>query len=522
MNNKIVSNKGYPLVGTAKRTALGSAMTFMGDAIRTLEHVILIPLFLWAWGSVIYGEWITLFSLISYFALSELGMEGYITNKMIQVYSRGDLKEYGKIFKSAFFLYLILITVGLGLILVTAFVLPLNDWFNIEITKKSTIQVTVLILGSYILLGVMSSPIAGLYISIGEFVRGKLVGNIKNFILIGFIALTLVFGGKFVSVAFLYLILLFLFLCFVFWDVTRRHKELELFKEKIDWLLVKSFIIPGLVFMLITLSYAIQIQGSVLIIGSVLGSVAVAAFAVHRTLANLVKRAVNIMVPALSPELTAGEARDDYTKLRVIHNMFLKIAIMLSVISVVFLFFTGEGIINIWTSGKIIFNGGLWNILLLSVPLYAIWHFSAVFQIATNKYTGYSVVSIISSLIGLGLALIFVHYWGIIGVVAGFMIPEILINLWWIPRRTTHIIKGRFKDYFYIFWVGGILAVILLTFGWLLSMVFVSWTKLFVLGIVMAAVGMAFTYFLWLKPQERKIVDNFINKTMSKIKKRTN
>lgn len=493
-------------------------MTFVSNIIKALEHIILIPVFLWAWGSVVYGEWMTLFSLISYLTLSELGMGRYITNKMTQAYSQGDSAEYAKIFKSAAFLHGFLVVIGIAIVFVVAFVLPINDWFNIKITEKNTVQTTILILGGYILLGVVSSLISGLYTSIGEFARGALASNIKDILLIGFVALTLVFGGEFISVAFWYLFLLFAFICFIFWDVMKRHKELNLLGAKTDWPLAKSFIIPGLVFMLIMLSQMIQIQGSVLIIGSVLGSVAVAVFAVHRTLANFVKRAVGVIVPALSPELTTGEARGDYAKLQTIHNMFLKAAIMLSVTSVVFLFYTGEGIISIWTGGEIVLDKGLWNVLLISVPLYAIWHFSATFQTATNKYTSYSVISIISSLIGLILAIILIRYWGVAGVVVGFMIPEILINLWWIPRKTTHIIKGRFRDYLSVLWVGGVLAIILLAVGGFLNMFFVSWAKLFVLGVAIAATGIAFSYFLWLDKKEKEIVDNFLNKAVLKIK----
>lgn len=499
-------SRSYPSGGLAKRTASGSAATLLGDAIRALEHVILIPLFLRAWGSAGYGEWMTLFSLVGYLALSELGMNRYITVRMTQAYSRGEVREFGRIFKSALALHLLLAALGLGLVLFAVFTFPIREWFNLELVDAMTARRTVLILSGYFLTGVVSAPVMGLYFSLGEFVRGQLAANVRGALIIGLVALTLIAGGGFVSVAVWHLILLLALVLFIFRDVTKRHRELDLPGAPVDWPLARSFIAPGLLFMLIIVSQMIQLQGSVLIIGSVLGSAAVAVFVVHRTLVNLAKRAVYAVKPALVPELAAAEARGDYGKLRLIHNLFLKAAVLLTTASVVFLFFTGGEIIVFWTGGRIAFDRGLWIALLVSVPLHAVWNFSSLFQTGTNNYNEFSVIVTVSAAFGLGLAILLARPLGAAGVVIGFLIPEVLINIWWVPVKTARIIRADPRDFLPVLLTGGGLALVLLGIGRLVDMRLNSVTKIIaVAGAVFATAG-AFAYFVWLNPRERELV----------------
>lgn len=510
----------FPKKNTAKRAAWGSLMNFFSQVIRSLEHIILIPLFLWAWGDAMYGEWMTLFSLIAYLSISDLGMNRYVTNRMTQKFAEGNIKEYLRSFKSAFGMYSIITVILLLLLIVFALSSPLFEWFDFSQSAESQVRTSFIILGFYIILGTISGLVRGLYDSSGDYVRNKVVKNIRDLFLIGFVALALFLGSNFIGVSFVYLFLLIFLILFVLWDVKKRHPEINLSSVDIDWALGKSFLIPGGFFLLIPLSNAIQIQGAVLIISSVIGSVAVASFTVHRTLSNLIQRIVSVIKEPLFPEIAADEQRRNYDKLQTIHSMFLKVALFLAFSAVSFLYFTGGGILRIWTGGEVMLDHSLWVVLLISVPVYTVWHFSSSFLVATNNYNKYSIVRIISSVLGLGLAIALAHVWGAVGVVLGFLIPEALINLWWVPRETTHLIKGRFKDFLSIFGVGLGLAGLLFFVGLPIDQVIENvWIKVISLATVIGGVGASFLYYFWLQKQERKIVDKFIKQSIKKVQR---
>lgn len=518
-----MKSKKFPESGTTRRAALGSFMDFIGQGLRALEHIILIPLFIWAWGDAMYGEWMTLFSMIAYLSISDLGMNRYVTNRMTQKFSKGDVSEYMRSFKSAFGLYSIITGFLFILLIIFAFSAPLFEWFDFSTSPENQVRVSIIILGAYMILGTIGSLVGGLYDSTGDFVRRRIIGNIKNFLLIGFVALSLFMGGSFISVAFWYLFLLIAVIFFTLWDIKRRHPEIKFSKSDIDWNLGKSFIVPGGLYLLITLSHMIQIQGSVLIISSVIGATAVAIFTVHRTLSNLIEKSLGIIRPSIRPEIAVDEERRKYSKLKLIYSLLLKLIILFSLIAVIFLYFTGGGILRIWTGGEIMLDHSLWVALLVSVPIYTIWRFSALFLVSTNNYNRYSIIRIISAVIGLGLAILLAKIWGVTGVVVGFLIPEILINLWWVPREATHLIRGRFKNFLLIFLVGLCLCVLLFTVGWPIDY-FLSnpWVKMFILSLTVSGIGAAFTYYAWLNNQERKIIDKFLSQVFAKIKRTYN
>ncbi len=515
------SNKSYPTTGTIRRAALGSFMTFVGSGIKIMEHILFVPLFLWAWGEALYGEWLILFSLIAYLSLSDIGMGNFVTNRMTQLYSKGDVRGYIKTLRSALSLYTVITAVLFLFLLVFTFSAPFLDWFNIEVADEASVRVSILILGAYILLGTLSGLFAGLWVSVGEFVRFKLLINIREILLIGFVALTLFLKGSFISVASWYLILLLAFIFFVIFDIKRHYPEINLKSAKTDWKLALGFIAPGLVFLMIPFAEVITLQGSILIIGSSLGAIAVVTFSVHRTLANLVRRITSAVYMAIKPEIAADEERGNYGKIQLIHNLLVKIVFLVSVSATVFLFFMGEDIIRVWTGGKIEFQPILWLIFLISVPITTLWRFSSIFQIATNKYTGLAIVRIISAFIGLILAFVFIKFWGIVGVLLGFILVEILLNSWFIPYKTLKLIKGSLKKFLSTLTKGSLMLVAQFFIALLMVRYITNkWLLLVILGAGVLAVGSYFTYFIWMDENEKKITSDFIKRVISMCRRK--
>jgi O-antigen/teichoic acid export membrane protein len=358
------------------------------------------------------------------------------------------------------------------------------------------------------------------HITTGDYPRNKMFMNIREFLLIGFVALVLVSGGMFVGVALVYLLLLLGFSIFIFLDAKKRHPEIDFKKEKIDWKLGKSFILPGLIFMAIPFSNIIYLQGSVLIIGAVLGSVAVATFSVHRTLSNLIQRFTSTINPAISPELTASEERGEYKKIQLIHRFFTKVILFISLSLSSALLFIGKDIMKLWTGGQIDFDSNLWIVFLAFIPVLSFWNFSSTFQTATNKYNKLALSRILSTVSGLILAIIFIKPLGLVGVLLGFLISEVLIDFWYIPYNTLKIIKDSKRKFVYS--VLGVLPMVALQLGvgWFVSGLFENvWLKIISVGLVITGIGALYLYFFWFNKEEKNIADNFLKKAKNKFLK---
>ena len=80
----------------------------MGQAINIASKIVLVPLFLLAWGADIYGEWLLLSSMVAYLSLTEMGSHLYIVNRMTQAYAHRDNDQFRKILHTGLALFLII------------------------------------------------------------------------------------------------------------------------------------------------------------------------------------------------------------------------------------------------------------------------------------------------------------------------------------------------------------------------------------------------------------------------------
>ena len=91
-------------MSSVKRRLLASfgANTF-GRLITTLIQLISVPVFLQHWGTHMYGEWILLNTIPSYFGLSDIGFGSVAGNEMTVVMARKTLMKRSKSFRACGF-----------------------------------------------------------------------------------------------------------------------------------------------------------------------------------------------------------------------------------------------------------------------------------------------------------------------------------------------------------------------------------------------------------------------------------
>ena len=91
-----------------KRLIQGIGANFLAQIINLASRVLLVPLFLTAWGVKVYGEWLLLSSMVAYLSLTDLGGQLYIVNRLTQAYALGDVPQFRKILHTGLALFLIL------------------------------------------------------------------------------------------------------------------------------------------------------------------------------------------------------------------------------------------------------------------------------------------------------------------------------------------------------------------------------------------------------------------------------
>lgn len=491
-----------------RRVVRGGFANFIGEATRALEHIILVPMFLFAWSDVIYGEWLIVFSGVAYLVFADIGMTNFVINRMLQRCAVGDTDGYKRTLWSAWYLYRSNILVLFFVFFAFSFFVPFTEWFHFTHVSEASVRIAVFLLGLQLLLSRLMVLFSGIYIGNGEYPRWRMLLTTREIATLALVGMVLFFKGGFITVASAYLGVFVIFAGLIYLDIRRRHPEVE-FRGTIkyrDKKLAWSFFVPGFMFLLIPLAQFIKMQGSVLLTGSIFGGGIVALFSIHRTLAHLIPRAINIMTPALQHEVTANLERGDLRKVQDIHSIFMKIVVAVSISSAAFLLVVGKDVLAVWTGGAIEFNNLLWGLLLVEVVVYSVVDASARFQIAVNQYRWYATARVFSAISGWILAAYFMHRLGIAGIVVGFLIPEVLVDFAVVPYITLRIIKEPVRSFVGMLAAGAIFAGLQLTVVELIGRLEINWA--FHLGITFAAtaiIGLLGTYRIWFRPHERRV-----------------
>src|SRR5207253_2841311 len=177
--------------------------------------------------------------------------------------------------------------------------------------------------GTYSLVAMPAGLISSFYRTTGDLPRSQWMGNIQQVLLLSLVATVLVFGGGMRAVAAWQLLPLLAVTGFIIWDVRRKAPQLAPTVTKAKFQVFLSMLRSSVLFGLLMVSNALTVQGSVLVVSSVLGGMAVAVFVISRTLANLIRQLVGAMNSALWPDLTIMESSGALERLRRIHKLLV-------------------------------------------------------------------------------------------------------------------------------------------------------------------------------------------------------
>ncbi|MFO7683679.1 MAG: hypothetical protein R6X34_26910, partial [Chloroflexota bacterium] len=155
----------------------GIASNGLGQVLAMASSIVLVPLFIGAWGTEGYGRWLTLTALISYLALLDLGGQAYIGNLLATAYAQGDEDRFRRVLSQGVSLFL---AIALGTLV---FLLILLAWPGLTLpgeaqTLNSTERLIVLLMALPVLMAIPGGVYVTVYRSTGRFFRGQMIGNV--------------------------------------------------------------------------------------------------------------------------------------------------------------------------------------------------------------------------------------------------------------------------------------------------------------------------------------------------------
>lgn len=462
------------LAGLFNRLVKGIGANFLGQLINIASRIVLVPLFLLAWGADIYGEWLLLTSVVAYLSLTEMGAQLYIVNLMTQDYARRDNDHFCKVLHTGMALFLIVpIAVFIIFITVITFFNP-SASLHITQTSHSTLILILAILAFQIVISLPQSVLLRVYFAVEMLPRGVMLLNLMQLMSLTFVAGGLWLRWGMVSIAILQVIPYGLTAGIALWDLHRKFPQFQILSlKKADFALGLSFVKPSLHFFLIQLNQAFSIQGIVIIVGMVLGPIQVVLFSTMRTMVNLIRSFLDQLSQAAWPEITRLDAQDDIDKFLILFRLILRSTLIAAVFFITIFHFYGGFIYHFWLRKTVPFQQPVMDLFLIYMGQFIFWLACSHPLLATNRHQTLAKVLFTSSILTIFLSYLGGRHLGLPGIVLGMIVGDMILPFWFVPyllrdyqaRFSWKFFGGELGPYF-----GSLL--IIATIPWLAPLVF--------------------------------------------------
>ncbi len=395
-----------------RRLIAGFGANTFSRLSTTLTQIFSVPVFLTHWGTHLYGEWILLNAIPSYLGLSDVGFGSVAGNDMTMLAAAGKLDEALIVFQSVWVLTTVISGI-VGLLLLGAiWFIPLDRWLHVYVLSTHDVRLIVLMLGLAILLGMQENLFQQAFRCVGKYPLGT---TAKSLVVLAAFLSTMIgvlLGMTPVEVTILYVATNVIGVLALWILLKREVRWIRFGTQHARWATIRRLTNPALSFMSFPLVNALNLQGILVVVGYVLGPIAVVTFNTARTISRSAAQAMNLINNSIWPEMSAAFGLGDMNLARKLHRRACQLSILLCLAITVGITLFGNWIWRIWTVGKVPTDPVLLYIFLGQMLVSAFWFTSLVVPMAINRHQNVARILLVTTLLMLLLS------WGLMHVPA--------------------------------------------------------------------------------------------------------
>ena len=384
MNKLIGLSKALFVNDVKGRMLRGTLANLYDKGAVMLVQLLTIPVLTQYWGVDGYGLWLLLMTLPTYIALSDMGVATAAGVMLTTSISKGNYVKALSILQSTVAIVMGTVVMAcLGVVCYLAWY-----WYNgKQIANFSSEQVVIaaLLLVGYSLIFTQMNIITVVWRATHKYAFAMAYAG--TFILIEGLALVSIVinkGGIVEAACAFFLIRLIGYLVFLIL-LKKRENWVSISFSNVDKSQIKELFSPSIAALALVLALAISLQGTILLVGIMVGATAVGIYGATRTLVRAPLQLSGLVIRPSIPELTRAYAEKNFSIINKLNKLNLKVTLYtLLPIGVIFLFF-GEKIVFHLSNGKIIPSFKLIFFLFIGVIFHGVWNSLAVGLIALNK-----------------------------------------------------------------------------------------------------------------------------------------
>jgi O-antigen/teichoic acid export membrane protein len=431
-----------------RRVAKGVGANAVGQLLNIASKFVLVPIFLAFWGGELYGEWLVLSAAGGYLSLSELGAQLYVVNRLTQAFARKDYAEFRVVLHTGMAVFLLAPAVFLVVFGAAAVLLDVDSLLGITKMGGGTGRLVLLLLALQVGLSMPLGLLLGVYRASGMYARGMMLANVLQLIQITVTVIALTAGAGPLGVAPLLLLPPVLVAGMGVYAINRNYPEFQVLSFRgANPAAAIGFVKPSLHFLAIQVSQALSVQGLVLVVGAILGSIQVVMFTTVRTVINAIMQFQALLTTAAWADMTRLDVAGDSARLVTLFRVLLRTTMVITVFFVALLELFGQELFGFWLRGGVPYDGRLVTLFLVYVTQLAFWTACSHVLMAINAHFRLARMMLVSATLTVILAALGSYRYGLYGAVGGMLIADLLMPLWFVPyllRRACRSFTPRF------------------------------------------------------------------------------
>jgi O-antigen/teichoic acid export membrane protein len=402
----------------------------MQMVIQVLITFFLTPFVIGTLGRDLYGVWVLLNSIMSYFSLGSFGFMTTLVKDLSEAIAIGARRRVDHLISSVFFG---LIAVGLLLsILVFALYSSMDVIFKIPSeyidTAKNTLLILYLIFLSNFLQQVFFQSLFAakrLYVATVLSILTNLLIALSTFVLlsVGYSIVEMAFGFLLVTLA----------LGVVTFLVSRKMIGFSIHPSSFRFSIIKEMAGPSSHYFIIGISVLIVFNSDNIVISSFVGVGAVASYSIAFKVIDTAQTFVWKIVDVLMPNIAMMNVRGNYRAILSLHNRMVACITLIILPLAAVLYVWGIDIIAWWVGPANAVERPVLSIFIAFMIIHAWVHVSSVFIAALGVHRLLSYVALFEGVLNLLLSLALVAKFGVFGVAIATLITHIAVTGWFAP-----------------------------------------------------------------------------------------
>ena len=305
-------------MGILTRILKVMAALMTSNVVSLATKLLLPPIFLFRYGTTLYGEWIALSGAVAYLSTLNFGIQTYVTQDLTVRYQRQELDRY-HLQQSTSLRVLLGILGSAAIVCLVVFALPVENWLRLTISHRDT-SLTLYFLGLQILLGVLFGYFTGMFMVLSRAHTGVLWVNGLRLTMVVVTSAGAWLRWSFPVLAALQAAIYVLGILLVLAQFHRVSPDIFPRIGLWDRSEARAILGPSSHFGLISMSTLLSYEVPVLIMQREMGPFVVVAFTVMRTIFSMCRQVLNAPTQAMGAEITRLFGRQEWRELTDVYS----------------------------------------------------------------------------------------------------------------------------------------------------------------------------------------------------------